>query len=154
MTTYDIAGRRYVQKKLTWGQTLQVVGLLRGAHLRPGGGIFGMIEALGPKLPALLAVALVPEGESPDRTADQLAETAAVLEENPEVMFEALSDFFACNPVVSLAEKMTGTIETISRALSTSKAPSKTPSASSPTATSPSAASSYGDALRKKAGLT
>lgn len=153
--TYDIDGRRYEQKKMTWGQTLLVIGILRGADLRPGGGIFGVIEALGPKLPELLAVALVPAGQSPERTPDQLAELRQALEANPEVMFEALSDFFDCNPVVSLAEKMAGTIQTIAAVLHpTSPPPSRVPSASSPTATSPSAAPSSGAAPRKKAPRT
>jgi hypothetical protein len=152
---YVIGGKRYVQNKLSWGQVLHVVGLLRGADLRQAGGIFGVIEALGPKLPELLAVALVPEGQSPERTPEELAETAAALAANPEVMFEALSDFFVCNPVVSLAEKMTGTIQTITAALKpTSPPPSSRPSASSPTATSPNAAPSSGEAPRKNARRT
>lgn len=153
---YEIDGTTYVQKKLVWGQVLQTLGVLRGADLATAsGGMMGLLAALGPKAPELVAVALVAEGQSAERDADQLAALAAKLAAHPEIMLAALRDFFTCNPVASLAESLRGVIETVGASLiPTSPKPSKTPSASLPTATSPSAASSYGDALRKKAGLT
>lgn len=120
--TYELDGKTYVQKKLTWGQILQLLPLLQGLEIPAHGGHLALIAALGPRLPRLLAVAVVAEGQTPERTAEELAATEQALAGSPEVMFEALSDFFTCNPVVSLAEKLTGTIQTIGKTLTSPRA--------------------------------
>ena len=117
---YELDGKTYVQNKLTWGQILQLLPLLQGLDIPTTGGHLALIGALGPRLPKLLAVAVVAEGQPPERAPEDLAETERALANHPEIMFEALSDFFVCNPVVSLAEKLTGTIETIGKTLATS----------------------------------
>jgi hypothetical protein len=104
---YAIGGKVYIQRALVLGQTRQLLRLLDGITLPGNLEIRSLIETLGESLPAALAIVLTEEGKSPkDKDLDALAsemEFAITLEQTAQVV----EDFFGCNSLPSLLNKMT-----------------------------------------------
>ena len=104
---YDIGGKVYVQRPLVLGQTRQLLRVLDGLALPGNLEVRSLIETLGESLPAALAVVLTEEGKSPkDKDIEALAaelEFSITLEQTAQV----IEDFFDCNPLPSLLDKLT-----------------------------------------------
>lgn len=112
--TYDIEGRIYVQRPLVLGQIKQLFEILQDVRIPADAGTFGLIQALGDRLFAALAVVLTEKGESPrDKDLVSLADTLS-FSVTAEIVLKVIEDFFACNPVFSLLERLTGAMEQIS----------------------------------------
>lgn len=107
---YQIGGRAFTQRPLVWGQVKQLNTLIRELQL-PSGGVTVpiLIEALGEKVPTVVAVLLTEEGQS--LKSKDVAALAEFLDF--EITFEqtvqVVEDFFTINPITSVLEKF-GTV--------------------------------------------
>jgi hypothetical protein len=109
MYTYEIAGKKYFQKKLVLGQIGPLAQLLAGARFMATDPL-GLIAALGESLPEALAIVLIPEGVHPaDKDMQQIRRDLfdADLE---TVALKVVDDFLDCNPIHLLLEKVAGMI--------------------------------------------
>lgn len=101
---YDIGGKVYVQKPLVLGQWQQLLPLLSGITF--GANAASLIAGFGEQIGTMLAVVLTEEGQSPR------GKDLAVLAEDitfsidPDTTFKVVEDFFICNRVPSLLEKL------------------------------------------------
>ena len=137
---YEIDGVTYVQKPLVLGQLKQLLSLLQRLRIPADADALGVIMAVGNDLPELLAVVLVEKGASPrDKDLAALSERLA-FSITMETALQVVEDFFACNPVSSLLERIAGMM---TRAILPTGSTSS--SSSSPEAISRSATPSSGD---------
>lgn len=104
---YDIGGKNYSQKPLVLGQLRQLLEILKGVALPANMDTLALVNAMSDRLPAALAVVLIPEGTSSLRDKD-LDALAAEIEFaiSPEQTLEVVEDFFDCNPLPSLLNKL------------------------------------------------
>jgi hypothetical protein len=139
---YQINGTTYIQQPLVLGQIRQLMTVMAGLTIPPDVTVPALLDLLGAKLPEALAVVLTAEGKSP-RDKDLTALAAELEFSLPiETACEVVEDFFACNPVAELLDKLTGTMGAIGGLLTSG---SIRQSSSSATATSPSGTASSGD---------
>ena len=108
---YEINGKTYTQRPLVLGQIRQMVEALRDFTMPANATAVDLAMMLDDKLPGILAIVLGVEGVSlrdKDVTAlaEELRESVPV-----ETAIQMIDDFFACNPIASLAEKMSGWME-------------------------------------------
>lgn len=142
--TYQIDGTTYTQRPLVLGQLRQLRQVLTGfvvpSNLTPA----DIIASLEDKLPQALAILLTPEGAKiKDKDLDALA---SELENSLELetAIEVIEDFFTCNPVASLANKLAGMAEKM-RGMIKTKTGSSSSSSNLPTETLPGETESSGD---------
>lgn len=147
---YVIDGKKYIQKPLVWGQIKQLKAIIPSIAIPAGVSLDqGLVMALTDHLPLLLAVVLIPEGISAkDKDIDALAEELEFAV-NPETVLQVVADFFDCNPIASLAEKLAEIIKPLAARIATGRIPSTPLSVSSPEETSLSEKPSSGDALQE-----
>lgn len=146
MKEYDINGRTFVQKPLVMGQYKQLLQILDGIVLPEQLTLASLLDALGGRLYAAIAVAITEKGCSP-RDKD-IGALAAELEwsADADTVLRVVDDFFALNPVSSIYEKIGGLIGQFNRNLLAVLAAGSTKrSFSLPGATSPGATPSSGD---------
>lgn len=106
MKTYEIGGKRYHQKPLVLGQISQIVDILKDLSIPANISPAGVLALMGDRLPRALAVALTPEGVSiKDKDLHAIASEIAFGME-AELALTAVEDFFDCNPLSSLFERM------------------------------------------------
>lgn len=106
---YTISEKVFIQKPLVLGQLAALSGIIDGLSLA-GGSSTSLISALGDKLPKALACVLVPEGVKPKEVN---------LEELEDIFYycdtmtaiQVIEDFFVCNPIALILEKISGKIE-------------------------------------------
>jgi len=142
--TYKIDGTIFVQMPLVLGQLRQLLAVLKNVEIPAVADALGLIQAVGDRLPEALAVVLTERGQSPrDKDLAALADRLA-FSVTPETTLQVVEDFFDCNPVSSLLERLAGVMANATRNL----APigSTTLSSSSPQETSPGETRSSGDA--------
>lgn len=140
--SYEIGGKKYIQKKLVLGQIEQLVELLPGIRFTSMDPL-AIIGALGTKLANALAIVLIPEGvQLKDKDISALAEEIRFTIE-PEQTMEVVRDFFICTPVVSLLEQFNLMVTTIETTLKRGNG-SESSSVSLPEETSSSATTSAG----------
>ncbi len=143
MFEYEIGGKVYVQRPLVLGQVRQLMGLLREIKIPAGAGAAEVIALLDEKLPEALAVVLTEKGKNPkDKDIQALAE-ALEFEITPEVALKVVEDFFSCNPIASVLQRLTQIVETVKERLRVTGL--KNSSASLREATSPGERRSSGD---------
>lgn len=111
---YEFNDKVYVQNKLVWGQVKQLSTVVKGISFEEDITAQYLIDLLGDKLSTALAIVLTEEGKSiKDKdlvvVADEMENTIPV-----DVMFQVIEDFFICNPVAFLLEKVTGMIGSLS----------------------------------------
>ncbi|WP_298434585.1 hypothetical protein [Geobacter sp.] len=141
---YEIDGKVYLQRPLVLGQIRQLMPILEGVAIHPQSDAMQLIGALGDKMPKALAVVLTPEGTSVrDKDLQALAEEIE-FGISPEQVFVVVEDFFDCNPIASLLEKLSGAMVKIVAKLP-QKIGSSPSSASSPTETLPAGTLFFGD---------
>ena len=110
---YEFGGKVYVQNKLVWGQVKQLSFVVKDISFEGELTVQYLIDLLGDKLSSALAIVLVEEGKSlKDKDIAVLSEEI----ENTipvDVMFQVIEDFFTCNPIASLLERLTGMMEKV-----------------------------------------
>ncbi len=147
---YEIGGKKYFQKELVWGQVRQLKNLIPPTIALPKNFQLPTIMALlGENMHKIIAVLLIPEGGNPkDKDVEALAADLE-FEISPEMVMKVVEDFFDCNPIVSLSEKLGGMIKTITEKIKSQATTPSTPSvSSSPEGTSPKETKSSGDTLQ------
>lgn len=108
---YEIDGTVYTQRPLVLGQIGQVVDALRDFTMPARANGVDLVMMLDDKLPGLLAIVLGIEGV-PMQNKDIAALTEELRYSVPtETAIKMVDDFFVCNPIASLAEKMSGWME-------------------------------------------
>lgn len=116
---YVFNGTTYIQRPLVLGQVRQLVNLLEGTSFRRDGGVQAIIDALGDKIGHALAIVLTEKGKSPrDKDLDNLAGELEY-DMTPEDLLQVIDDFFCLNPVSSLFERMTATMQNVTGAFGT-----------------------------------
>jgi len=111
--SYEIDGRTYIQKPLVLGQIRQMMKLLEGVVIPSGVDTLGLISVLGDKLPLAIAIVLTPEDVNlKDKDIQSLAPELE-FEMPPELAIQVIEDFFDCNPLPSLLERLAGMAEKI-----------------------------------------
>ncbi len=108
--TYEIDGRKFIQRPLVLGQLRQLLSVLKTVEIPGDANAVGLIDACGDRLPEALAIVLTEEGSSlKDKNIAALADMLS-FSVTPELALQVIEDFFSCNPVSSLLERLTGTI--------------------------------------------
>lgn len=104
---YKFGDKTYIQKPLVLGQMRQLSKMFQGLEITGNMTIVTLIDLLGEELPKALAVVLTEKGGSiRDK---QLHEMAEELEYSISIddAVQVAEDFFECNQVTSLSEKIT-----------------------------------------------
>lgn len=132
MHKYEIGGKTYIQRELVLGQVRDVLAILQGVRLPAVLDTFSLVAGLGEHLPGLLAVVLTEEGKSArqkDRAAlaEELAETLTL----PQTL-QVVEDFFRCNPISLLLDRMTALAVTATGAIGSPPYASGAPGETSP----------------------
>jgi len=152
--TYEIAGKKYIQRKLVLGQVKQVIGLLEGVSFRPEDTVTEIMAKLNKKLPIAIAIVLTEEGKTlRGKVIESLAEELE-FEIDIETSIRVIEDFFDCNPIASLVDQMTGTIGKTLISAGQAKAGLMSSVSSSPEETLQSGTPSSGDTLSKSVSPT
>lgn len=143
---YEIGGTVYVQRPLVLGQIRQLSDVLSGMTISGDATPASVILAVAERLPMALAVVLTPEGVTlPDKDLKALAEKIE-FEISAEQVVEVVEDFFDCNPVASVLQKLAGAMGTVAgRTIPTAGGGSTTLSAPLPEGTLPEEMQSCGD---------
>lgn len=113
---YDIGGKKYIQRPLVLGQIRQLMRAIEGVRIPQDIDTIGLISALGNKLPIAIAIVLTDETPLKDKDIDSLA-SQIEFEISPETTAQVVEDFFACNPIVSLLERISGMANKISETI-------------------------------------
>lgn len=114
---YEFGEKKYVQKELVNGQVRQLLVILEGITFVEGSDTFQIIQLLGDRLFKSVAVVLREEEAVKGKNKKEVGEylrardidaTAVELEwgSTPLEMASVIEDFFDCNPIVSLLEKI------------------------------------------------
>ncbi len=107
---YQIGGKTYIQKPLVLGQVKQLNALLDGMVIPKDISVSGLIKLLGDKLPLALAIVLTEKGKHPkDKDIEALAKELE-FEIDADTTSKVVEDFFDCNQIVSLIERIQGVI--------------------------------------------
>ena len=108
MFTYEINGKRYVQRPLVLGQLKQLTEVLKGLAWTSGTDLTDIIALVGGRLPSALAVVLTEEGALPGKK--DIPSLAKELEDalDADTAIKVVEDFFTSNPVASLLERLRG----------------------------------------------
>jgi hypothetical protein len=147
--TYEIAGRKYVQRPIVLGQLRLLAPVLAGIEVKSRSAA-ELISVIGAKLADALAVVLVEEGARIEEAMEpeNLEKRSGVLEWSltPETAIEVAEDFFGMNRVSSTGERIAAALETLmpERTQTTGSNPSSSGCARE---TSPSASESSGACL-------
>ena len=137
-------GLTYVQRPLVIGQVKQMKNLLSGVDINMADGVQGIIDALGDKLLSATAIVLTEKGKSPrDKDIDSLAGELEYAM-TPLDILQVVDDFFICNPVSSLLERIAQTMSNATGAIRTAATILPKPSSSSPEGISPDGTPSSG----------
>ncbi|MCE5243398.1 MAG: hypothetical protein ABFD98_11715 [Syntrophobacteraceae bacterium] len=111
---YCIGGRAFVQRPIVLGQLRLLLAALDGMTFDSASPL-GVLRSLGEKLPAVLSILLVEEDLGVREAMERQEERAERIgwEASPEVCLEAVEDFFACNPVSSVSERLGKILEQV-----------------------------------------
>lgn len=148
---YQIGGKTFVQKPVVLGQFRLLTPIVSGIAIGADATAAGLVAVLGERLPEALAIVLVEDGANVREAMKDAsrAERSAEIEWtiDPETAVEVISDFFECNPISSLSEKITGMAGKLTDQLKPKKTVMElNPSSSlSPEATSPEETGSSGE---------
>lgn len=113
---YDIDGITYIQRPLVFGQIKQLSTLLGGVTIDLNNAAEGLLQVVGDHMPQALAIVLTPEGTRlKDKDLTELADTLEFAI-TAEQIVQVVDDFFTCNPVVSILNRLgqtTGVIKDV-----------------------------------------
>ena len=159
--TYTIGGKTYVQRELVLGQWRQLKPLLDDLRFASQDNMMlSLLQVLEDKgrLEAVVAVLITEEGmivenKSVGRLAEKLKWSLT-----PDLAGEILNDFFTCNPVASIVERLGTVLDKIGHVVAMRTMLAKTPltksAASSRGETSAAGIESSGDSLPGNASHT
>lgn len=103
---YEIGGRKFVQRKVVWGQAKQIIKEIEGVELPSEFTPKDVLKVLESRLPRLVSIVLIPEGESArTKKNDEMLEFFE-WEMSLEQTMEIIEDFFVCNPIPSWLDKV------------------------------------------------
>jgi len=144
MFKYTIGDKTFIQKKLVMGQIDQLMTEVREIKFPARFTANEIKEALGDRLYTGLAIILVEEGKSPRREIEEIQKFANELywAMDPETIIGVIEDFFDCNPIASISERLSGAMSKVTAKLGHG---TRKPASSSPGETSPSETKSSGD---------
>lgn len=130
--SYTIGDKTYTQRQLVLGQILLLAQLLKHVAVMKDLSPQAMITTIGLQMPAALAIVLIPEGTKVIDKADE-AKRAKLAEElsfssDADTAFQVVGDFFDCNPIASLLEKLSGVTGKIAGQMKTLKQTESKPS--------------------------
>lgn len=109
--TYTINGKTYIQKALVLGQLTQLTTILQKLVIGVANPAALMLAA-GPLLPDLLAVMVAPEGvKIKDKNIEEI--TDDMFECDPETAVQVIEDFFVCNPIASLLNRLAMLVQNV-----------------------------------------
>lgn len=113
MFKYEFNNKVYVQDKLVWGQVKQLASVLKEVKFATPLTYQSLIEILGDKLPTAIAIVMVEEGvKIKGRDIEKIAEEFE--DSLPfDVAVQVVEDFFICNPIASLLEKLAGMMDKV-----------------------------------------
>lgn len=113
MFEYEIGGKKYIQKPLVLGQIRQMMNIMQGVVIPDDADTLRIIAALGDKLSKAIAITITPEGVAvKDKDINSLA-AEIEFELSTETTVQVIEDFFSCNPIASLLERLGGIAEKI-----------------------------------------
>ena len=108
--TYEIGGKIYEQRELSFGQLKQLAVVLEGITPPEEPNIKQFIMAIGDQLDHALAVVLTEKGTHPaDKDLSALAKDLA-FSISPTQVLDVVEDFFTINPVADLLKRLTGLV--------------------------------------------
>jgi hypothetical protein len=106
---YDFGGKVYEQRPIVLGQLRLLIPIISTLDLQQGeSAVVDLVRALGDNLHRVMAIVLIEPSLRVREAMQQLDERQAELEwsMHPESCIEVLEDFFECNRVSSLFEKI------------------------------------------------
>jgi hypothetical protein len=118
---YEICGKTYVQRPVVLGQFNLLLPVLKGLEIS-GGSAVEVAFSLGEGLHKALAVVLIEEGQTvrdacrPECLLEREADIQWAID--PEVVVEVIEDFFECNPISSISEKIGNAMSKLNSRLS------------------------------------
>ena len=111
--SYTIGTKKYAQRPIVIGQVNQLIDLIKTADFPTEPTPTSILITLGDKVPLAVAIVL----HDPDKTLREkdYKELAKEIEFylTPEMALEVVSDFFDCNQISSLFDKIQKTVEKI-----------------------------------------
>ncbi len=148
---YEIGGTTYIQRPLVLGQLRQLLKVMEGIYIPSSLDAMGLINAMSGNLPTALAIVLSPRGVAV-RDKDITALTTEIeFAISLEQIVEVVEDFFDCNPLPSLLEKVIMAAGSITKQLTPAEK-STVSASSSPAETSAAGTGSSGDSHLTSAG--
>lgn len=106
---YEIDGITYIQRPLVFGQIKQLSALLGGVAINLDNAAEGLLQSVGDHMPQALAIVLTPDGvRLKDKNLSDLADTLEFAI-TAEQIVQVVDDFFTCNPVVSILNRLSQT---------------------------------------------
>jgi hypothetical protein len=153
MPKYQIGDKVYLQKPLVLGQIDQLMDLLEGTQIPKSSNPWMIKKALGEKIYVAMAIVLVEEGKSPKRDLEELQKNADEIRWSIDHLTSigVIEDFFECNPIASLLERLAGAMLKSGQKISVGL---RGPLPSSATETSPNETKSSGDSPPENANLS
>ncbi len=105
---YTIGDKRYCQRPLVMGQVDQLLEVLESAPIKNVLSAWDIKKSLGENLYLCLAIVLIEEGKTARRTMDELRALADEIRWSidPETEVEVIENFFDCNPVARIMERL------------------------------------------------
>ncbi len=163
--TYMIGGEKFIQRPLVNGQIRQLMKIIEGMVIPKSFDPVLIMSAFGEQLSNAMAIVLreanAVESKSEKEIKQYLrsrdiAALSADIEWSiaPETAVQVIEDFFDCNPIASLLEKMAALGAKFNRMKKPAKSESTPSSPSSPEEISPSGTMSSGDSPPQSASHT
>ena len=151
MYEYKIAGKVYIQNPLVLGQIRQLMHLLEGLKIPRGIDTLGLIAILGGKISQAIAIVITLEGTSPKEKDISVFASEIEFELSPDITMQVIEDFFDCNPIPLILERLGKIAEAITKKMQIG---SKSSASSSQGEISPKEMPSSGDIPQKTADPT
>ena len=161
---YTIGDKEYIQRPLVLGQINQLIAVIKNIIIPNDFNVKALIGLLGSRLSSAMAIVLLEseavDGKSKKEVSQYLRnrELPPIADEiefsiDPETTVQVIEDFFDCNPIASLLERLSGMTGKISDKIKKEmEKTSSTSSASpSPEETSPKETVSSGVLLSESA---
>ena len=111
--SYTIGTKKYAQKPIVIGQVNQLIDLIKTADFPTEPTPTSILITLGDKVPLAIAIVLhEPDKALREKDYKELAKEIE-FDLTPEMALEVVSDFFDCNLISSLFDKIQKTVEKI-----------------------------------------